>query len=162
MKRNEILAEEFYNTIFGEPWYGSSVKKILESANLNKSKKRVSTSIHSMEEILLHMCAWTEEVNNRLCGAEPKEPEIGDWPEPSDYKDLDWNGLVDKFLDDSMKIINSIKIFPESKLDNTVGTDRNLPLGTGITFNSMILGLIQHNVYHSAQISFIHKAMIKK
>lgn len=58
----ENLAEEFYSSIFGDPWHGSSVKFILDSVNPEKINFKVSPSTHSIEEIILHMWAWTEEV----------------------------------------------------------------------------------------------------
>jgi hypothetical protein len=157
MKQTEILAEELFISIFGDPWHGSSVKMILESVNPDKINIKVSPSTHSIEEIILHMWAWTIEVNNRLLGAKPKEPEMGDWPLASDYKNLSWKELVDSFLYQSRTTYNTIKDFPEIKLNEIIGLERDAPLGTGISYKSMITGLIQHNIYHSAQISILNK-----
>lgn len=157
MTGTENLAEEFYSSIFGDPWHGSSVKFILDSVNPEKINIKVSPSTHSIEEIILHMWAWTEEVNSRLLGESPKEPEMCDWPLASDYKHLSWKELVDSFLNQSLSTYNTIKGFPENSLDEVIGIERNAPLGTGISYQTMITGLIQHNIYHSAQISILNK-----
>lgn len=159
MNRNESLAEEYYSTIFGDPWYGSSVKSILEVVTKNNSKVKIAPNTHSIEEILLHMWSWTEEVNSRLCGGLPKEPVMEDWPKLSDFQKLSWAELKKQFFNESKSIISTIKNFPEERLDETVGIERNAPLGTGISFASMISGLIQHNVYHAAQISLLNKCI---
>ncbi len=157
MTRTENLAEEFYSSIFGNPWHGSAVKIILESVNQDKINIKVSPSTHSIAEIILHMLAWTKEVNSRLLGESPEEPEMGDWPPESSYKHLSWKELVDSFLNQSLSTYNTIKGFPENRLDELIGTERNAPLGTGISYQTMITGIIHHNIYHSAQISILNK-----
>lgn len=157
MNRNEYLAKEYYDSIFGDPWFGFSVKSILEFVTKKNSKVKITPNTHSIEEILLHMWSWTEEVNSRLCGGLPKEPVMDDWPKLSDFQKLSWAELKTQFLNESQNIINTIKSFPDERLDEIVGTERNAPLGTGISFASMISGLIQHNVYHAAQISILNK-----
>jgi uncharacterized damage-inducible protein DinB len=157
MKQTKHLAGELYNTVFGDPWHGSSIQKILENITAEQAIKSPVSDAHSIIEILLHMWAWTEEVNSRLCGGIPNEPAMGDWPKLSDFQKLSWAELKKQFFNESLKIINTINNFPEERLDEVVGPERNAPLGTGISFASMILGLIQHNVYHSAQISLLKK-----
>lgn len=157
MSRIKNLAEGFYGSIFGDPWHGSAVKFILDLVNPDKINIKVSPSTHSIKEIILHMLAWTEEVQSRLLGGSPQEPEMGDWPLASDYNHLSWKELVDRFLNQSLATYNTIKGFPENKLDEFIGVDRNASLGTGISYDAMITGLIHHNVYHSAQISILNK-----
>lgn len=157
MKRNESLAIEYSNTLFEDPWHGPSVRSILIGVTEEKSKIKIMENAHSIYEILLHMLAWTEEVNSRLRGGIPKEPVNGDWPKLSDFQKLDWDGLIVKFLDESLSTFVTIKNFPAVKLNKIVGVERNAPLGTGISYKSMITGLIQHNIYHSAQISLLNK-----
>lgn len=161
MRRSEDLAFEYFKTIFEDPWYGLSVKGILESITTEKSKVKITPGTHSIEEILLHMLAWTKEVNCRLLGSISKEPDMGDWPPASDYKNLKWKKLIEGYLDQSEIVFNTIKNFSDIKLDKTVGAERNPNLGTGLSYQSRITGLIQHNVYHSAQISILNK-MIEK
>lgn len=157
MKQTQLLADELYNAVFGDPWHGSSIKKILEGITADQALKRPVPNSHSIIEILLHMWAWTEEVNNRLSGGIPDEPVMGDWPKLSDFQKLSWAELKKQFFSESQIIINTIKNFPEERLDEIVGKERSAPLGTGVSFASMILGLIQHNAYHSAQISLLKK-----
>lgn len=157
MKNINKLADEFYSSVFGNPWHGSSTKEILENIPAEQALKHPVPNAHSIIEILLHMWAWTEEVNSRLCGGIPNGPAMGDWPNLSDFQKLSWTEIKKQFFNESQNIINTIKNFPEERLDEIVGLDRNAPLGTGISFASMILGLIQHNAYHSAQISLLKK-----
>jgi uncharacterized damage-inducible protein DinB len=157
MIRSKNLADELYNTVFGDPWHGASMQKILENITAEQAVKHPITGAHSIIEILLHMWAWTEEVNSRLSGGIPNEPAMGDWPRLTDFQKLSWAELKNQFFRESQNIINTIKNFPEERLDEVVGLERNSPLGTGVSFASMILGLIQHNAYHSAQISLLKK-----
>ena len=38
-------------------------------------------------------------------------------------------------------------------------SDRNPALGTGVTHRAMVHGVIQHNAYHSGQISLLRRAL---
>ena len=40
-----------------------------------------------------------------------------------------------------------------------VGTTRDRPLGTGVTRAEMLLGILQHNAYHTGQLALLRKAL---
>lgn len=151
------LADELFRNVFDDPWHGSSVSMILNGITGTAAFYKPIESIHSIAEILLHMTAWTVEVERRLSGGEPDEPEMGDWPDASGFKKNDWDDIKNSYFRESEKLISSIRNFPDSALDELAGSERNASLGTGLTYKSMIMGVIQHNAYHSAQISILKK-----
>lgn len=150
------LADELFRNLFDDPWHGSSVSMILDGITEEVAFNKPLESIHSIAEILLHMTAWTAEVERRLKGGEPDEPEMGDWPGTSGFKN-NWDQIKKSFLRQSENLISTIRKFPDSGLEELAGSERDASLGTGFTYKTMIIGLIQHNAYHSAQISFLKK-----
>jgi len=158
MNRSEKLSIELYNSVFGDPWHGSSVKDILEKISLEKTFLKPISSAHNIIELTLHLDAWTEEILNRVNGNISTEPSMGDWPTPKDKTKEYWLAVKQKLLSDTNKLINAIKNFPETKLDKIIGGERNAQLGTGFSFEGLIIGLVQHNAYHSGQIALLKKS----
>lgn len=161
MNRTNELAKEMYNSVFGNPWHGTSVQKILEEISEEKAFSKSDKNVHNIIEITLHIWAWTEEIINRLEGNTPAEPSAGDWPNPEIYEEEGWTQLKNIYFIAVERLIDIIRNFPEEKLDEPVGNKKDAPLGTGISFEAMILGLIQHNAYHAGQIAILKKAQGK-
>mgnify|MGYP001574598796 CR=1 FL=1 len=159
MTRSEKLSVELYNSVFGDPWHGMCLKDILESISFEQANKKSIPSAHNIIELTLHLDAWTEEVLSRFNGNVSAEPSIGDWPTPKDKTEEYWQAVKQKLFADTNKLIAVIKKFPENKLDEIVGGERNAQLGTGFSFEGLIIGLIQHNAYHSGQIALIKKSV---
>lgn len=159
MTRTEKIFVELYNSVFGDPWHGSSVKYILEKISLEKAFHKPISSAHNIIELTLHLDAWTEEVLSRINGNISTEPSMGDWPIPKDKTEEYWQAVKQKLFANTNKLIAVIKEFPNDKLDEIVGGERNAPLGTGFSFEGLIIGLVQHNAYHSGQIALLKKSV---
>jgi len=159
MTRAENLSNELYNSIFGEPWYGSSAMSILQEISVEQAFRKPILSAHNIIELTLHITAWIEETLSRFNGNKPSEPQIGDWPVPENKTDEYWKTVKQNLFDTTNKLIFAIKDFPEEKLDSIVGEGRDISLGTGFSFEGLISGLVQHNAYHLGQISLLKKSL---
>ena len=157
MNNVETLVREIQNSVFGDPWHGAPVKKILEDITEKLAYSRPLINAHNIVELTLHMWAWTEEVTGRLKGNPPTDPPMGDWPNAEDYKHEGWSEIQNKLYVSTKNLINILKNFPEENFSLVVGGLRNPPLGTGITYEAMVHGLAQHNAYHSGQIALLKK-----
>ncbi len=157
MNRSEKLSNELYNSIFGDPWHGSPVKNILEEIPFEKAFLKPIPSAHNIIELTLHLNAWIEETLSRFNGNVPAEPTMGDWPTPRDNNEEYWQTVKQKLFADTNRLIAVIKKFPEDKFDKLVGGERNISLGTGFSFEGLIIGLVQHNAYHTGQIALLKK-----
>jgi uncharacterized damage-inducible protein DinB len=161
MDRANELAKDMYNSVFGNPWHGLSVQKILEDITEGQAFSEPVSNAHNICEIVLHLWAWTEEIISRLEGNVPAEPSVGDWPNAEIYEEEGWVQIKNIYFIAVEKLIEVIKIFPEENLDKSVGTIRDESLGTGISSEAMISGLIQHNAYHAGQIAILKKSLQK-
>jgi len=157
MTRSEKLSVELYNSVFGDPWHGTCLKDILENISFEQANKRSIPPAHNIIELTLHLDAWTEEVLSRFNGNISTEPSMGDWPNPKDNTEEYWQAVKQKLFADTNKLIAVIKKFPEDRLDEINGGERNAQLGTGFSFEGLIIGLVQHNAYHSGQIALLKK-----
>ena len=147
------LIHELDNTLSGQPWYGSPVLKLIEKVNPENAHTR-SCGPHSSADILLHMIAWTEETNDRLKGKYASDPARGDWPDPAHHTWIELNGLFvlcNKHLKDTVVKMDG------AAFSQIVNDDREDGLAERITYEELIRGIIQHHVYHSAQIALLNK-----
>jgi uncharacterized damage-inducible protein DinB len=114
---------------------------------------------HSIWEIVLHMTAWTAEVTRRLEGGEPSLPREGDWPPVPVVSEASWKAAVRALELAHENLLRTLEDFPEERLSAMVGDARDLPLGTGVSFEAMLRGLLYHHVYHTGQLALLKKSL---
>ena len=153
----EKLIKELDKSVNGDPWYGASLKSILQDVTYKQAVTRHNPNIHSIAEIALHIYAWIEEVSSRLKGNEPKDPERGDWPEVDNLNETGWKKIIGDIFSAHETLLEQVKNFPFEKFEERVGTERIKELGTGFTYREMLVGLMEHNIYHGGQIGLLKK-----
>lgn len=153
----EKLVIELDKAVNGDPWYGASLKAILQDVTYEQAVTKYNPNIHSIAEIVLHIYAWIEEVSSRLEGNNPKEPERGDWPEADNLKEAEWNEIVKRIFSSHENLLRLVRDFPLEKFEEQVGATRDKELGTGYTYREMLVGLMEHNIYHGGQIGLLKK-----
>jgi uncharacterized damage-inducible protein DinB len=157
MTTSEKLQRELQNTLSGDPWYGNSVYSIIESVTFEAAFEKLPGAAHNIAEIVLHMLSWTEEMLDRLNGKEPGLPLSGDWPETGSPDEEKWQNYVNDLKLVNLNLSAAIENFPEERWDEPVSADREPSLGTGVTYEGLVNGLIQHHVYHAGQVAILNK-----
>lgn len=157
MTTSEKLQNELQNILSGDPWYGSSVYSIIEQVNFEAAYEKPASSAHNIASIVLHMLAWTEEVLDRLNGKEASLPLSGDWPDTGAPEEQKWQNYVNDLKLVNVNLLGAIQNFPEEKWTELINDKREPALGTGVTYKELVNGLIQHHVYHSAQIAILNR-----
>lgn len=151
------LITELEKAVNGDPWYGASLKKILSDVSCEQAVIKHTENIHSIAEITHHVCGWIEEVLSRIEGNESKDPARGDWKEINDLNEAEWNDLKYSLFTAHSNLISRVKIFPFTKFEEHVGKEKIKELGTGISYREMLVGLMEHNIYHGGQIALLKK-----
>jgi uncharacterized damage-inducible protein DinB len=104
------------------------------------------------------MTAWTEEVIDRVNGADAKEPLRGDWPIPKEQSNAEWELMVNDFKKANEKLINTLKKLNLSDWSKMIKDERDLVVRNTITnYAQLVNGLIQHHAYHSGQVALLLK-----
>lgn len=153
----EKLVIELNRAMFGEPWYGASVKNVLDAITYKQAFAASIGNVHTIAEIALHILAWNEEMLSRFEGNEPKEPVIGDWPWVKYDDEKYWNEIRENIYSTHNRLIKLVETFPVEKYEDKIGTEQKTELATGFTYRESLLGLMQHNIYHVGQIALIKK-----
>lgn len=157
MTTSQKLANELESVLSGEPWYGPSVYSIVESISFEAAYEKPVGSVHNIAAIILHMTGWTEEVMDRMNGMDAQLPVRGDWPEPGLPDEQKWKWIVEDLKLVNVNLAGFIQNFPEEKWSETVTGKLDRELGTGETYENQVSGLIQHHIYHSAQIALLNR-----
>ncbi len=155
MTISEKLYKELENVLSDDPWYGSSVYSILEKVSFEAAYEKPGSSVHNIAAIVLHMLSWTEEVMDRLNGLQAQTPSSGDWPDPGAPDEQKWQNYVNDLKLVNVNLLNIIQNLPEEQWSEPMLDERNPELGTCVSYEELVRGLIQHHVYHSAQIALL-------
>ncbi|MBL0938897.1 MAG: DinB family protein [Gemmatimonadaceae bacterium] len=149
---------ELRRSLHGPAWHGPALLEALGDVTVSEAFHRPESGAHSIAELAVHAVAWMEEVERRLGGSEPAEPERGDWPSPGKRSQANWDALralveaTGNSLDARMASFKS-----EHLLDKVGSGIHNAPLGSGVPYIVMLNGVIQHNVYHAGQVVLLKK-----
>ena len=157
MSISKELSHQLENILSGDPWYGSPVYTIIEGISFEAAYEKPPGSVHNIAEIVLHMIAWTEEVMDRMNGLTAGVPTSGDWPETGSPEEQKWQNYVDDLKLVNVNLVGVIQNFPPEQWSEVINDERNRELGTGVTYEELINGLIQHHIYHSAQIALLNR-----
>ncbi|MDP9076607.1 MAG: DinB family protein [Bacteroidota bacterium] len=152
---SEKLSKELEQVLSGDPWYGSPVYGILEKVSFETAYEKPDSSVHNIAGIVLHMLSWAEEVMDRLNGMTPQMPSSGDWPDPGTPDEQKWQQYVNDLKLVNVNLLGIIQNFPEEQWADPIPDERNAEIGTGVSNEELVRGLIQHFVYHSAQVALL-------
>jgi uncharacterized damage-inducible protein DinB len=156
----QFFREQLRKGLSDDPWHGPAITDLLADVTAAEAAAHPVPSVHSIWEIVLHMISWHNEVRRRLGGKPPSMPEEGDWPEPAGTSEAAWRQDQDRLAASLAELIDDLASHKEKDLDTPGGSlDRDPALGTGVTYRSMINGLVQHNAYHGGQIALLRKAV---
>jgi uncharacterized damage-inducible protein DinB len=157
MTTSEKLSHELQNVLSGDPWYGNNVYSIIEQVSFESAFEKPPGAAHTIAGIVLHMLSWTEEVLDRLNGKSASQPLSGDWPETGSPDEQKWQNYVNDLKLVNVNLQRVIEDFPEEKWSQPVLDDRNRESESGVNFEELMNGLIQHHVYHSGQIAVLNR-----
>jgi hypothetical protein len=158
MPRLPDLIEQFARIRSGDPWYGPPITQVLDGVTARQAASHPIPRAHSIWEIVLHLTAWVNEVRRRLETGVWRVPEDGDWPEVTATTGKAWHQAVEGLLAAHDGLIRLLQALEETRLDETVGEERDTPLGTGVSYSVTLHGLLQHDAYHLGQIALLKKA----
>jgi uncharacterized damage-inducible protein DinB len=153
------LQDSVAATLSGDPWYGPSPQSLLEDLTPEEAGAHPVAGGHSILEIVLHVSAWLSEVAARLQGKAPSDPAAGDWPSLQGDTSDRWAAARARIAASQAEVAAALEAFPPSRKDERVGGERDAALGTGLSFEAMILGVAEHNAYHAGQVALLKRAL---
>ena len=154
------IVDQLERAFGGDAWHGPSVLEALDGITAREAAARPIDAAHSIWEIALHVTSWKLEVCRRVEGAEPGIPVEGDWPEPGSPTASSWKQTRSALTAAHRRLIAATRLLRDDRLTDMVGAHRDRPLGSGVSFHDMLLGAVQHDVYHAGQIAILKKGVV--
>lgn len=154
MNESERLARQYERALNGEAWHGPSWREALEGVTREAALRRPIAEAHAIAEIVLHATTWHEVVRERLEGGNPEVSDERDWPAARFADDAAWEAAVRRLFDTGRALRETVERFPaerlEAKRPNTDGT-----------WYELVIGGLQHVLYHAGQVALLRKAAVK-
>ena len=156
MHKGEIInqLEEIYS---GRPWYGDSFTDIFNNISTDDAVRKPPTVSHSIVELIYHIITWRQFVIKQLQGDrefDVKQNDKNDWRELNYGDENLWKNALSEFDRTHRSLISELDNFNDNSLTELA------PL-RNYTYEFLLTGLIQHDMYHLGQISLI-KSILKR
>jgi len=136
----------------GKPWFGDSLINKLNKIDFQDANIIVTDSSKSIAMIIQHLINWRLFVIEKLKGNESYTITINsnnDWCEIKIGNESEWIELLNRLIFTQAEII---KILEEQMINSQL---ENIVSGETYSFESLLIGIIQHDIYHSGQIGLL-------
>jgi hypothetical protein len=148
---NEIdrIASLMEQIFEGVPYYGPSVLGTLENVTAELAILKPLWSAHSIWELVSHLTAelnYAREVINGTAG--PWIEGETTWPTITDSSEIAWQKAIKELINANRELVHAVKQLDDSMLNQQ-------PVQVRGPYYLMLHGSMQHNIFHSGQISLL-------
>jgi uncharacterized damage-inducible protein DinB len=144
----------------GAPWHGPSLKDNLQGVTAAQASQRLGSG-HTIWELVLHLAVWRGEIARRLQGHEAGTPPEGDFPSAPHAEaatDSEWRNALARLDSAQQNLLAAATTVPDEDLHKPVLDFRSNPSGQGATRFVTLVGIAQHDAYHSGQIALLQRS----
>ena len=148
----EIVIDLLKTSFDGNAWHGPSFMDTLKDVNAEEARMRPIEWRHTIWELVNHCAYWMDAVTGALEGVEMPSIEPGteeDWPKTG-ATEKDWIEAKEKLKKSQEALVSALVGFDESCLGSKVP-------GRSYSYQKMLHGISDHNVYHAGQIAVFRK-----
>jgi len=151
-KAIEALIRNMHDVFHDKPWYGNSMTSLLNKVDIEKVNVKPEGFSKSIATLVEHMINWRLFVLEKLKGNAEYIITTGESQDWTDIhiENLDqWNLLLQK-LKKTQKDLEA-----QLLLNNDDILNQKVP-GSIYNFDYLIVGIIQHDIYHLGQITVLN------
>jgi uncharacterized damage-inducible protein DinB len=146
------LADQLERSFRGGAWHGPSVTEALADLTAEEAARRPIPAAHTIAEIVGHVATWTDVARRRIAG-EPvsRVTDEEDFPPDGALSEEAWAASLERLEEAHRKLHDAVAGLEDEGLDAPVE-------GSDPTVRGLVLGVLQHNIYHAGQIVLLRKA----
>jgi DinB superfamily len=153
MNESQRIADQISKALNGDAWHGPSWREILDGVGRDAAVHRPIPEAHSIADVVLHATTWHDVVRRRLQGETPEITDALDWPKASLADEPAWDLVRARLFESGKGLTEIVASFPEAKLlEKRPGVDG--------TWYELIIGELQHVLYHAGQAALLKKAHV--
>jgi uncharacterized damage-inducible protein DinB len=140
----------------GEAWHGPALKPLLKDVTNEAASETPWPEAHSIFQFVMHIAYWEEVAARRLSGEIVEAPinSPDDWPPNRKLTVSEWDKALQRLQRSHENLAQVMERFPAGKLEQLVP-------GRDHTNYILLHGMINHCVYHTAQIALLKKMLAK-
>ena len=154
MNESERFANQLERALNGNAWHGPSWREALDGITRERALERPIPEAHSIAEIVLHATTWHDVVRRRLEGETPEVSDAEDWPTAKLADEAAWKAAVSRLFATGAALREKVELFPVERLhEKRPKTDD--------TWYGLVIGELQHVLYHAGQVSLLKKAGVR-
>lgn len=152
----EYIINQLEDNQQGKVWIGPTYDKQLSGINEDNAFIRPLPDMHSVAEIISHLCTWQKETILKINTGEGSLTDDSEenWYSNEKLKEKTWAVLLREYKASLAELIGLLKTKEDSFLEEQYyDTDfkGNYP------YSFVVNGMFQHNLYHLGQIGLIVK-----
>ena len=151
------IAAELERAYNGDAWHGPPMTEALKGICALSAPVKPIPEAHSIWEIVHHLTAWNDIVRRRFTGELVMPNREDDWPPVEDFSPEAWDAAMKHLHNACVGLINELKKAAK-KSDCDAILHQTAP-GKDHSIYVMLHGAVQHNLYHTGQISILRKAV---
>ena len=150
---NEInrILKLFADLQHGDCWIGVNYKEVLHGVDAAKAAQTISEGGNNIWMLVSHLVYWRTTVVNRLTGSD-NPPPFKDFSLPAELNEITWKQTLHDFEAAYHLLRNAIHHFNEDNLYKPSPKKEQ-------TYYELILGCLQHDVYHMGQMMLLKKSL---
>lgn len=150
MTEVERILDQYDRAMNGDAWHGDPVWTILDGISAEQADSRAHPDTHSIWELVSHMTFWETEVCHRLNHVPARSPDELNFPAAPQPTEENWKSTLAAFRQSNAEFHKSLAQLDPAGLDLPApGRDKSIYVE--------VHGVIQHNLYHAAQIAILRK-----
>ena len=148
IKELSVIKQEFISIYNGSPWYGENMITIMDKVTSLKGYNNRTAGKHSIIEILYHIIYWRLFTISRFQQhLYSEETADANWQEIETGDEQLWQKAVKQIESTQQNLLVLLSNREDDILEKIV-PDRTY------NFRFLLNGIIQHDIYHIAQISY--------
>ena len=151
MNSVELLSKLFTDTFQGQAWHGPSLQTIINDVTPEQAAYQPGHSVHSIAEFVYHAAYWMKAVRHWASDEAFTPDQPASWGPNGVLPEQNWNDAKATLTAEYDLLKKVIDTFPEEKLAAIAYAE------SGLTYYTLLHGLVHHNLYHAAQIAILKK-----
>src|SRR5436190_8286879 len=151
-KRTLELLDRAYRA---KAWHGPALLETLDGVSAAMAAKRVVKDAHTIWELVDHLASWNAIVAERLAGRKPQVNPDMNFPKTPRPTPEAWRTSLARLAASQREFRTAVAKFPEPQLGR-------IRPGTKQSWNVLIHGQMQHQLYHAGQIAMLRRGMGKE
>ena len=153
MTEIERIEDQLKRAFEGPAWHGPSVTEALADITAAQAFAHPISGAHSIAELVQHIRTWESAVLRSVAGdGEVTVTEDENWPAVGDTSEAAWHAMIVSLVKNHLELTRVVAHYDPRRLDE-------VPPGAKSTAYVLLHGVIQHDIWHAAQIVLLRKGM---